>query len=106
VSAVAAVIRRKLESTFAPVHVEVVNESSSHRVPPGSESHFKVVVVSDAFAGERLIARHRRVNALLADELAGGVHALALHTYTPAEWQARMGAAPQSPDCAGQRRAP
>ena len=59
-----------------------------------------MTIVSDRFAGERLLNRHRRVNALLAEELRAGVHALALHTYTEAEWQARMAAAPDSPECA------
>ena len=89
-----------------PDHLEVVNESSGHRVPAGSETHFKVTIVSRKFQGERLLARHRRVNAVLADLLAGPVHALALHTYTPDEWRARVAAvgengAPQSPPCAG-----
>jgi BolA family transcriptional regulator, general stress-responsive regulator len=103
---VESTIRTKLESTFAPEHLDVLNESGNHRVPPGSESHFKVVVVAAAFEGERLIARHRRVNAALATELAGDVHALALHTYTPAEWRARVASAPDSPACAGRRTPP
>jgi BolA protein len=103
---VESTIRTKLHAAFAPLHLEVVNESSNHRVPPGSESHFKVVLVTSAFDGERLLARHRRVNAVLAAELAGGVHALALHTYTPTEWQTRFGAAPESPACAGKRPVP
>jgi len=93
-------IRGKLTDALDPEYLEVVNESSNHRVPPGAESHFKVTIASPMFEGERLLARHRRVNALLADLLAGPVHALALHTYTPAEWAARAGA-PQSPPCAG-----
>ena len=72
-----------------PSHLEVINESYMHRVAPGSESHFKVVVVSQAFEGQRLLGRHRQVNGVLADELAGAIHALALHTYTESEWQAR-----------------
>ena len=103
---VESTIRTKLESTFAPEHLDVVNESGNHRVPPGSESHFKVVVVTSAFEGVRLLARHRRVNEALAAELEGHVHALALHTYTPAEWQARVASAPDSPACAGQRKLP
>lgn len=103
---VEAAIRRKLESAFAPTHLEVVNESGNHRVPPGSESHFKVVLVAQAFEGERLVGRHRRVNATLGEELAGPVHALALHTYTPTEWRARVAAAPESPACAGASKAP
>src|SRR5262245_6329475 len=93
-------IEQKLSEALEPRHLEVVNESDMHHVPPGSESHFKVVLVADAFDGERLLARHRRVNAILKDELAGGVHALALHTYTSTEWQARFGSAPLSPPCA------
>lgn len=95
-----ASIERKVGEALTPTHLEVVNESGNHNVPPGSESHFRVVVVSDAFDGERAVARHRRVNAVLREELAGPVHALALHTYTPGEWSART-AAPESPACLG-----
>jgi BolA protein len=70
-------------------------------VPPNSETHFKVVVVSAEFAGRGAVARHQLIYRLLADELAGPVHALALHTYTDAEWQRRAGAAPASPECLG-----
>ena len=94
-------IEAKLADAFAPAHLEVVNESGNHNVPDGSETHFKVVVVSERFGGERLLARHRGVNRALAEELAGGVHALAIHTYTQAEWQARFGDAPMSPPCMG-----
>jgi|TARA_Y100000294_G_scaffold125835_1_gene117282 BolA protein len=47
------------------------------------------------------LTRHRRVNELLSDELTGGVHALAIHTYTPPEWRERFGEAPMSPPCLG-----
>jgi BolA protein len=57
----AARIERTLSDAMALAHLEVVNESGSHNVPAGSETHFKVVLVSDAFDGVRLIARHRRV---------------------------------------------
>lgn len=96
-------IEQRLADAFAPAHLEVVNESANHNVPAGSETHFKVVLVSSAFAGQRLIARHRAVNAVLADALAGGVHALAIHTYTETEWRARFGTAPMSPPCLGGR---
>ncbi|HEY5647476.1 MAG TPA: BolA/IbaG family iron-sulfur metabolism protein [Pseudomonadales bacterium] len=94
-------INRKLADRFDPAHLEVVNESGGHNVPPGSETHFKVVLVSEAFVGQRLLARHRAVNEALSDQLAGTVHALAIHTYTPAEWRERFGAAPMSPPCLG-----
>ena len=97
-------IERKLATALQPVHLEVANESGGHNVPAGSETHFKVVVVADAFEGERLLARHRRVNETLAAELAGGVHALAIHTYTAHEWQKRFGDAPMSPPCHGGER--
>ena len=82
-------------------HLEVVNESSRHSVPPGSESHFKVTVVSDSFKGVGLLARHRAVHRLLVDELANDIHALAVHAYTPDEWRAKTGDAPMSPPCLG-----
>ena len=94
-------ISAKLDSRFDLRHLEVVNESGNHNVPDGSESHFKVTLVSEEFGAQRLLVRHRAVNETLADELAGGVHALALHTYTPAEWQERFGSAPMSPPCLG-----
>ena len=93
-------IEEKLRAALSPEHLEVVNESGMHAVPPGAESHFKVVVVTRAFEGQGLLARHREVNRLLAEELAGPVHALAVHAYTPAEWAAR-GGAPASPPCHG-----
>lgn len=94
-------ITDKLTNTLHPQHLEVINESHMHNVPPGSESHFKVVLVSDEFEGKMLVARHRMINQALADELAGPVHALALHTMTPAEWTKKGGEAPQSPPCMG-----
>lgn len=94
-------IEDKLRSALSPSHLEVVNESYRHSVPPGSESHFKVVVVSDGFAGQPLVRRHQAVNRILAEELRGGVHALALQTLTGGEWAERHGAVPDSPACLG-----
>ena len=99
------IISEKLDQRFDLKHLDVVNESGNHNVPPGSETHFKVVMVSADFDGARLLARHRAVNEVLAEELAGDVHALALHTYTPEEWQARFGDAPMSPPCLGGKAA-
>ncbi|XP_072284424.1 bolA-like protein 1 [Pyxicephalus adspersus] len=80
-------IRSKLTQSLAPCHLEVHNESHMHAVPPGSETHFKVVVVSEAFNGKPLIQRHRLVNDLLKEELAGSVHALSIQAKTPEQWQ-------------------
>jgi BolA protein len=94
-------IEHKLRQGLNPVHQEVNNESHRHNVPPGSEFHFKVLVVSERFAGERLVGRHRVVNRLLAEELAGPVHALSIHALTPQEWFERGGRVPESPPCLG-----
>jgi BolA protein len=94
-------IERKLSEGLAALHLEVTNESGQHNVPAGSESHFKVVVVSNDFEDKNLVAQHRLVYELLGSELRGQVHALALHTYTEQDWQVRMGAAPMSPPCLG-----
>ncbi len=94
-------IRTKIARALDPVHLEVLNESPMHNVPPGSESHFKVVVVSERFVGRRLIQRHRAVNEALAEELRNDVHALALHTRPQDGWFERAGGSWQSPPCMG-----
>ena len=94
-------IEEKLHVALTPSHLEVLNESSNHNVPPGSESHFKVTVVSDEFEGKMLIARHRIINKLLAEELAGAIHALSIHSFTPSEWSDKNGKSRQSPPCLG-----
>ena len=82
-----AAVTQKLTAAFAPLaHLQVLNESSAHNVAPGSETHFKVVVVSEAFAAAPPLERHRRVNAALADELAGPIHALSIVAKTPEQW--------------------
>ena len=82
-----------------PDHLEVINESSGHGgYYPGKESHFKTVIVSDAFNGLRLVQRHQKIYALLGDLLSPGkIHALAIHAYTLNEW---TGEHPESPLCA------
>ena len=81
-------IESKLNQAFEPTHMEVINESHNHNVPKGSESHFKVLMVSGAFQGKASVMRHRMVNRILADELADGIHALTMRLLTPEQWQA------------------
>ncbi|KAF2365666.1 BolA protein [Trinorchestia longiramus] len=83
---VAQKIRENLDRAFAPSHLEVINESHMHNVPKGSETHFKVVVISSAFHSLPLIKRHRLVNSALSNELASGVHALSILAKTPEQW--------------------
>lgn len=78
---------------------DVINESANHHVPPNSETHFKLVIISSEFESLSRIARHRLINQLLADELANGLHALSLSLYTPAEWDANGKTIPASPAC-------
>jgi len=94
-------IEAKLVEAFEPAFLEVTDESYRHNVPAGSESHFKVVMVSDKFLGERFLARHRAIYGHLTEELAGSVHALALHTYTRKEWEGLQDTVPASPPCGG-----
>lgn len=93
-------IEDKLRQRLTPESLLVENESDKHNVPRGSETHFKVTVVSRAFEGVGRVARHRLVHEVLADELKGGVHALTITPRTPEEWAAdsRVSA---SPPCLG-----
>lgn len=84
---------------LAPLHLVVENESHQHS--KGADSHFKITLVSEVFAGLLPVKRHQQVYALLAQALNSGVHALALHLYTPEEWQARQQKRPDSPGCHG-----
>ncbi len=88
-------------ATLKPVHLEVINESGNHNVPPGSESHFKVVMVSEQFDGLRPLQRHRMVHELVQAELDGPVHALSLHLYTIKDWKEKKGNTHPSPPCRG-----
>ena len=93
-------IEEKLNSQFDAQFLQVENESHMHNVAPGSESHFKVTIVSDSFIDLMLIKRHRMINKTLEIELQQ-IHALALHTMTPDEWEARSGVVADSPLCRG-----
>lgn len=94
-------IEKKLTETFNPSFLQIENESHLHSSGRGSESHFKVTLVTDDFNGKRSVARHQAIYQCLAEELEGGVHALALHTFTPEEWQATGNKIPESTKCAG-----
>ena len=98
-------IETKIRSALAPSHLEVINESHMHSVPPGSESHFRVVVVSERFEDLSLVRRHQRVNRILEQELQAGLHALSLQTLTASEWTRRGGETLASPACLGGSKA-
>ena len=79
-------IYSRLSSHFSPKHLEVINESFMHNVPKGSETHFKVIIVSDLFEGKNLVQRHREINTLFKDEFASGLHAFSIVAKTPKQW--------------------
>ena len=87
-------ITNKLTKAFAPQSLDVVEEShlhaghAGHR--PGGETHFRVTIVSEAFRGKSRVERHRMINATLAAELGGSVHALAIHASAPGENVTRL----------------
>lgn len=114
-------IVEKLTKSFEPIHLgdsstkilnhtqwanfwrilEVMNESYMHSVPKGSETHFKVVIVSNKFENVKLIDRHRMVNDALSHELKTGVHALSIHAKTVKQWEDSNHSVSQSPACMG-----
>jgi BolA protein len=87
------IIAEKLAAAFAPQRLDVQDESHRHEGHaghrPGGQTHFRVYIVSEAFRGKSRIERHRMINATLAGELTGGVHALAIHASAPEEPAAR-----------------
>ena len=93
-------IRNKVEQEFELSELIILNESHMH-AGPAANSHFNLTLVSDAFEGKRPVARHQMIYKVLADELAGEVHALALHVFTAEEWQQVGNKSEQSPNCQG-----
>ncbi len=94
-------IQRLLEENFSIKHIVLENESYMHSVPENSETHFKLVLVSNDFDGVRKVARHQKVYALTNPIMEEGLHALALHLYTVEEWATHNEHVPSSPNCLG-----
>ena len=93
-------IEQKLVEGLRPFLLEVLNESHMHG-GPATESHYNITAVTEEFSELSRVHRHQAVYKLLEQELAAGVHALALHLYTPQEWEERQRVSPKSPDCRG-----
>ena len=103
---IADAITERLQS-LQPTVYQLENESMRHAgYFEGKETHFKLTIVSEAFAGKRLVQRHQLVYGLVNELLAQGggqIHAFAIHAYTPDEWQT-TGQSPASPNCAGKNK--
>ena len=84
-------LRRTLTEKFAPLHLEILDESAKHAGHPGARAgggHFRVVIVSEAFVGKNRLGRHRAVHEQLGDAFKNEIHALSLQALTPEEWNA------------------
>ena len=98
-------IQSLVQEHLKPLHFELENESSQHAVPVGSESHFKILVVSELFQDQSRVDRQKKVYGLLDQEFKSGLHALSLRALTPAEWQQQGVAGFISPDCNSKTKA-
>ncbi len=90
----------KLNKDFSPSYLEVLNESDKHSGPRNAQTHFKITIVASVFEGKRSVARHQLIYQTLSNELAGDVHALAIHTFNADEWLVQQ-SSPNSPHCLG-----
>jgi BolA protein len=93
-------IQQTLQTAFTPVFLEVINESDGHNVPKGSESHFKVIIVSDDFVNASRIQRHKMIYSAAAAEVER-VHAFSVSAFDISEWSIKKGNVAQSPPCLG-----
>ena len=100
-----ASIEQKIQQKFAPEYLQVIDQSFMHSVPKGAESHFKVVVVSDQFANQSLVMRHRQIQQVLAEEFKQGLHALSIEALTTIQWNERGQQIQPSPPCLGGSKA-
>jgi BolA family transcriptional regulator, general stress-responsive regulator len=95
------IIRQKVKESFIVHHLNIENESFRHNVPKNSETHFKIILISDDFVELNKVKRHQRIYSILKKELDSGVHALALHLYTIDEWDQKKSRDFASPSCMG-----
>lgn len=97
---IAEILQQRLQDSLSPKHLVIENESHMHS-GPATESHFKVTLVADGFAGKRLVQRHQMIFTLMADYMNNPIHALSMHLFTPDEWQAKGETVMDSPKCLG-----
>jgi BolA protein len=92
---VLAQIKEKIQQTFFPLFFEIEDESSLHAghsgAVPGEITHLRITIVSELFQTMPKIKQHRAVNDCLKDELNSGLHALAIKTLKPEQWNSKNG---------------
>lgn len=91
-------IEKHLTLEFSPMMLTVEDESNNHHVPENAQTHFKIVMTAEQFAGQTRVQRHRLINTLLKREFDNGMHALSMFLYSPEEWKNKQHV-PQSPNC-------
>src|SRR5690606_26166471 len=94
-------IQEMVKKAFQPLYLELHNESFKHSVPPNSETHFKLLLVSPLFNGQSRVERQRQVYQVLDEEFKSGLHALTIRALAPEEWKAEASNEFVSPDCQG-----
>ncbi len=92
-------MRQKLQSALDIELLEVVNESASHRLGKGGDTHFRLLVVSKNFEGLSTVRRHQMVYKILHNEVKNVIHALSQQTFTPKEWESVLEVDKASPPC-------
>ncbi|GGB96776.1 transcriptional regulator [Marinobacterium zhoushanense] len=97
-------IEQRLRAGLELIEYRLENESHMHS-GDRMDTHFKLVAVSPAFEGKRLVQRHQMIYGLLSELMQNPIHALAMHLHTPEEWQATQGFVPASPNCMGGSKA-
>ena len=93
-------LEEKLKKAFEPLLLKVINESPQHNTPKNSESHFRVLIVSNKFSNLSLIKRHQMVHSAVQEQIKDKIHAFSQQTLTPKEFKSRGGILPESPPCA------
>lgn len=99
-----AIIKEKLETGLDVEFLSIENESHMHS-GPAMDTHFKVTLVSEGFAGKRMVQRHQLIFGLLSNEMKNPIHALSMHLFTQQEWQEREQKVMPSPKCMGGSKA-
>lgn len=94
-------LKDKITSELNPTHLELQNESHTHSVPRNSETHFRAVIVSEAFSNISRIERQRLVLKTIDAELKSGVHAFTMRCLAPEEWSKEESESFISPPCHG-----
>lgn len=94
-------MRVSLQASIPDAKIYLENESSNHSVPEGSETHFKLLIVTDVFQGLSKLARQRQVLSILDSEFKSGLHALAIRAVSIDEWKNGSGEGFVSPECLG-----